>query len=63
MMTQEMFDRIEEIRRKLHDRRITTVAQKTGITYPKLWQFSKGYSKTLTMDQIVKLENYFKDTQ
>lgn len=59
MMTQDQLDRIEAVREKLQDRRISLISMKTNISYPKLWQFKRGQSKTLTFDQLEALERYF----
>ena len=59
MMTQDQLNRMENVRQRLQDRRLTAVSQETGINYAVLWAFRSGRRPVITMDQLLSLEAYF----
>lgn len=53
---------LEEIRRKLKDRRLYMVAKATGVTYQTLLDIREGKTKNPTILTIEKLKGYFDAT-
>ena len=51
----------EQIRNKLQDRRLSVVAEQTGLTVQTLWNIRSGRSKAPEYATIEKLSNYFEE--
>lgn len=52
---------LEDTIKKLHDRNIKVVAEKTGISYHTILNIYKGENKNPTMKTMIKLNDYFKE--
>lgn len=59
MMTQEQLNRMEAVRARLQDRRLSTVALETRLNYAQLWAFARGRRAALSIDQLERVERYF----
>ena len=53
---------VEEIRRKLKDRRLYMVAKATGITYQTLLDIREGKTMNPTILTVEKIKEYFNAT-
>ena len=53
---------VEEIRRKLKDRRLYMVAKATGITYQTLLDIREGKTMNPTIMTVEKIKEYFNAT-
>ena len=53
---------LEEIRRKLKDRRLYMVAKATGITYQTLLDIREGKTRNPTILTVEKIKEYFSAT-
>ena len=50
---------LEEISHKLQDRRLYTIAEKTGLSFPTLKRLAEGKTKNYTLNTLVTISNYF----
>jgi transcriptional regulator with XRE-family HTH domain len=51
----------KQIKDKLKDRKLSVVAEHTGLTVQTLWYIRSGKSKAPAFDTIEKLSNYFEE--
>ena len=51
----------EQIREKLHDRKLSVISENTGISTQALWYIRTGKSKNLTYNTLKKLSEYFEE--
>jgi transcriptional regulator with XRE-family HTH domain len=49
---------LEEIRERLHDRKLTVVAQSTGLHYNTVYRIANGSSKDPAYSVIKRLSDY-----
>jgi DNA-binding Xre family transcriptional regulator len=49
---------VEEIEIKLKDRTLTKVADATGLSYPTVWNISKGKGGRVEYETVKKLSDY-----
>lgn len=50
---------LEEIKRNLKDRKLTTVASATGLSYDTVWRVAKGNTIAVSYSTIKALSDYF----
>jgi hypothetical protein len=55
--------RLEEIVKKLKDRRLSTVAERTGMSYTTLWQIANGIQKSPKYKHVETLSDYFESEE
>ncbi len=51
----------EQIKDKLHDRKLSVVAEQTGLSVQTLWYIRSGKSKAPEFETIKKLSDYFEE--
>ncbi len=51
--------RLEDIVNKLKDRRLSTVAERLGMSYTTLWQIANGIQKSPKYKHVEALSDYF----
>jgi len=51
---------VKEVREKLKDRRISVIAEKTGLSRQGIYNISYGVSKSPSYETMIKLNEYFK---
>ena len=51
----------QDARRKLQDRKLTVVSEKTGIPYHQIRRWLKGNESCLTLEQVRILVKYLED--
>lgn len=49
---------LEEVREKLHDRKLTAVADATGLHYQTVYRVAKSIDKSVSYDVVKKLSDY-----
>ena len=54
----ELKDLVDEIVKRLHDRKLAKVAEGTGISYQGLRNLVRGKTKNPSINTIVKLREY-----
>jgi transcriptional regulator with XRE-family HTH domain len=55
--------RLEEIVKKLQDRKLSTVATRTGMSYTTLWQIANGIQKSPKYKHVETLSDYFESEE
>ncbi len=55
--------RLEEIVKKIKDRRLSTVAERTGMSYTTLWQIANGIQKSPKYKHVETLSDYFESEE
>lgn len=55
--------RLEDIVKKLKDRRLSTVAQRTGMSYTTIWQIANGVQKSPKYKHVEALSDYLESEE
>jgi len=55
--------RLEDIVKKLKDRRLSTVAERLGMSYTTLWQIANGIQKSPKYKHVEALSDYFESEE
>lgn len=50
---------LDELREKLHDRKLTVVAEKTGLHYNTVYRLAKGMSTDPAYSVVKRISEYF----
>jgi DNA-binding Xre family transcriptional regulator len=49
---------LEEVRKRLSDRKVTTVAEATGLSYDTVWRVQRGDYTRVSYDTVKALSDY-----
>jgi len=50
--------KLEEVAKRLQDRRLPEVSRRTGVSYITVWRISTGRAENVMYDSVVKLSDY-----
>jgi len=53
---------LEQIRQQLADRRLSVVAERTGLHYQTVWRISAGEAERPSYETIKRISDYLTDT-
>lgn len=54
---------LEQVRKSLEDRKLTVVAQATGLSYDTVWRVQRGDIKAVSYDVVKRLSDYLEGPQ